>query len=111
MADKITTDVREWPAVKHAMTVKDLRALLDSPALDGRLDHIVVLSKDSEGNDFSPLTATDGYSLGFYLPHREKRSYSGSFEDPSSYADPDSDRHGPPGTDEGVPALCLWPTN
>lgn len=38
----------------------------------------VILSKDEEGNDFSPLEATLGFGKGYYIP---ENTYSGEFID------------------------------
>lgn len=43
------------------MTVKELIKLLNKQPSDFQ----VILSKDSEGNGFSPIS---GHALGFYLP-------------------------------------------
>jgi hypothetical protein len=69
------------------MTVADLRRLLDELPPEA----IVVLAKDSEGNDFSPLA---DHGTGTYTP---RRPWSGEFT-----PDPAGD---------SFPAVCLWPTN
>jgi hypothetical protein len=72
-----------------AITVKQLRerlALCPDEA-------IVVLSKDAEGNGFSPLPDGDGLSVGRYVADS---TWSGEFRGD----DPDE-----------VVAVCLWPTN
>lgn len=72
-----------------AITVKQLRELLaECPD-----EAIVVLSKDAEGNSFSPLPAGDGLSQGRYVA---SSTWSGEFRSD----DPDE-----------VVAVCLWPTN
>lgn len=76
------------------MTVKELMELLS--AENPRAE--VVLSKDGEGNSFSP--ACD-YSVGFYVP---ESTWCGEFY-PEKYSDEmDED-------DKKIPALVLWPTN
>lgn len=55
------------------MTVKDLIKLLNKQPSDFQ----VVLSRDSEGNGFSPVS---GYALGFYLPENVSH---GDFNDVS----------------------------
>lgn len=56
-------------------------------------DLVVVISKDGEGNEFSPLETG---SVGCYAPDS---TWSGSFEHPD-----DQDGAAPN-------ALCLWPVN
>jgi len=79
------------------MNVKKLREMLEG--LDDNLE--VVLAKDSEGNDFSPLADVD---RGRYAPTQPwygeflADEYIGNGE----YAQPG---------DEAVAAVCLWPTN
>lgn len=55
------------------MTVKELINLLKKQPSDFQ----VVLSSDSEGNDYSPIS---GYAQGFYLP---KDLFHGNFTDVS----------------------------
>jgi hypothetical protein len=71
-------------------------ALLELPQ-----DAVVVLSKDAEGNGFSPVAAPvdeDGYSTGFY---RAETTWSGEM-----FGGDDEER-----PDDAVEAVCLWPTN
>lgn len=77
-----------------AMTVRDLRLVLNQ--YDDTLE--VVMSKDGEGNGFSPLA---DMGAGLYEPDS---TWSGEFN-----------THNPEGT-RRIPkkrqnALCLWPTN
>jgi hypothetical protein len=77
-----------------AITVGQLMAnLAECP-----LDAIVILAKDSEGNDYSPLPDDQGYSIGSYVADS---TWSGEFYDGITYDDPT----------RGVRAVCLWPTN
>lgn len=76
------------------MTIKDLIAELQKLPADLQ----VILSKDAEGNGFSPLP-TNFYSLGEYTP---ESTWSGEFQDT---ADPE-DRE-----PLNINAVCLWPTN
>lgn len=85
------------------MNVADLRA-----ALDGLPDDMpVVLAKDAEGNDFSPLS---GPEQGMYSA---RNTWSGEvyptaeeIADPTSgYTDEDE------APDHAVRALVLWPVN
>lgn len=55
------------------MTVKELIKLLKKTPSDFQ----VILSKDSEGNGFSPIS---GHALGFYLP---ENVFRGDFTDVS----------------------------
>lgn len=75
-----------------ALTVKDLKELIkDLPD-----DMPVVMSKDGEGNGFSPLS---DYSMGKYAPDS---TWSGEW-----YQDED-ERDAPRGSKK---AICLWPVN
>ena len=69
------------------MTIKQLRERLSVYPEDT----LVVLSKDSEGNGFSPLS--DDLSMGRYI---EEHKWSGEFV---------------LGGRKGKQALCLWPIN
>lgn len=74
------------------LTAGILRSLLaDLPD-----DTLVVLSKDAEGNGFSPL---DGYGIDRYVA---ESTYSGYLVDVETEPDPLPD---------SVPCLVLWPTN
>lgn len=91
------------------MNVEDLKELLST--LDD--DAIVVMSKDAEGNDFSPLSShSDSYH------YNADSTWSGEItseehcaEDRADYGlkgpcDHTDCRYG-----EGVKAVVLWPTN
>lgn len=78
------------------MTVKELKQLLDT--FDD--DDIIVISKDSEGNEYSPLFDADS---GFYF---EENSWSGDFVTGSDLED-DKDIN----LSHATPAIVLWPTN
>lgn len=58
-------------------------------------DHPVVLAKDGEGNDYSPL---DSYSTGVYEAHS---TWSGDVYD-------ENDEDAP---EDLPPVVVLWPTN
>jgi hypothetical protein len=79
------------------LTVKQLREFLEQPEITD--DLIVVLAKDAEGNDFSPVPDDSGpgfHSLGHYAP---ETTWYGDFCS---------------GEDQGdlpTNALVLWPTN
>lgn len=79
-----------------AITVKQLREFLAGEAIPD--DTIVVLAKDAEGNDFSPMPDDMGWSLGSYVAYS---TWSGEFYDGVTHDDPA----------RVVRALCLWPTN
>lgn len=70
------------------MKVKELISELQK--LDPEAE--VVLSKDSEGNNFSP--AAD-FSIGKYCP---ENTYSGEFVSEDNESD-------------SIKAVCIWPTN
>jgi hypothetical protein len=78
------------------MTVGELRAQLASLPEDMQ----VVLSKDGEGNGYSPL---DQATTGLYEP---ETTWSGEFREEHIKGN-----HAP-GEDQSYPqALCLWPVN
>ena len=70
-------------------TVGTLIAILSELPQDAE----VVMSKDQEGNGFSPYWA---FSRGYYKP---TTTWSGEFETHDS------------ATDREINAVCLWPTN
>jgi hypothetical protein len=77
------------PNAGYYIKAGELRALLSVLPPDT----LIVMSKDSEGNDYSPLSTVE---KGFFFP---ETSYSG--EVGGIY----TARTG------GIPALILWPTN
>lgn len=89
------------------MKVSDLRDLLAD--LDG--DLLVVLSKDAEGNGFSPL---DSHGFERYLA---ETGWSGILLDDEEGETDEVDGDGNPWEDEdgnavtAVSCLVLWPTN
>lgn len=86
------------------MNVGELREVLkDLPD-----DTLVVMSKDGEGNSYSPLS---GHWNGHYIPETTWWGELWSEED-----ERDFDPHLPedaevPVPAEAVPAIVLWPTN
>ncbi len=84
------------------MTVRDLRKRLR--ALDQ--DSLIVLSKDGEGNSFSPVPDKGFCSAGKYYPGS---TWHGEFDENSDPQEPPgSADHQPEG---GVDCIVLWPTN
>ena len=82
-------------------TVKDLIAMLQT--LDQ--DTILICSKDSEGNSYSPfLTIEDGY---YYVPETTWCGDVYHFEDEYEYDAEEWDDI----LSEGKPAVVIWPTN
>lgn len=79
------------------MKVKDLKAILST--LDDEIE--IVMAKDEEGNDYSPLAET---SLGVYQP---ESTWSGEF---FAYENMENEDYAQP-TENVVPAICLWPVN
>lgn len=77
------------------MNVAELRELVNTTDLPDEAE--VVLSKDAEGNDYSPLDRAESM---FYEP---ETTYSGEVYDH------DCDGDGPPAS--AKPALVLWPVN
>lgn len=87
------------------MTLDELRATL------AELDHLpgdtpVIMSKDAEGNGFSPLVEVDP---GMYLA---ETTYSGEhyMTEEQRQATDDPDEYGK-APEESVRAVFLWPTN
>ena len=86
------------------MKVKDLRRLL-APLDDNVL---VILSKDGEGNDYSPLVdfskqtyvPDSQYSGEIYMPELTEEDKNDGYTEEDVYAG-----------DDGVDAIVLWPTN
>lgn len=67
-------------------------------ALEGLDDNLlVVMSKDGEGNDFSPLAEVDHDTNTGYVADS---TWSGNVPHPDDYEDGD-----------GVDCVVLWPTN
>jgi hypothetical protein len=86
------------------MKVKELLEVLQ--AQDPEME--VVLSKDGEGNNFSPY---DGWSVGYYLADS---TWSGEFssDEHIEEASPDDyEEFYADAKENGVRAVCLWPTN
>jgi hypothetical protein len=78
-----------------AMTVKQLKEALETLPDDMQ----VVMSKDAEGNDFSPV---DEAGTGFYHPGS---TWSGTF---NAHLDPNCEV---PMPESVCNAVCLWPVN
>lgn len=76
------------------MTVDELRAVLEG--LDP--DTLVVMSKDAEGNNFSPLAGVEPDTL-----YVAQTGYGGECFHPDGWDDYY--------TDDYEKAVCLWPTN
>lgn len=66
-------------------------------------DSIVILSKDAEGNVFSPLPI-DGIEIGYY---ESENGWSGEFYPKIEYENEDWDMS----IDKSVPCVTLFPTN
>lgn len=86
--------------MKKDMRVKDLVKLLKTLPQDS----LVVLSKDSEGNSFSPLPGEYNYSTGLFV-RDDRLPYYGDV-----YSDEDikEDRIDP---EDGEACVVLWPSN
>ena len=85
------------------MTVKKLKKLLES--VDE--NRIVIMSKDAEGNAYSPLEALDNDAI-----YKADSTYSGDVS--IEKLTPSSKKQGWTKEDiilEGKPALVLWPIN
>jgi hypothetical protein len=73
------------------ITVKHLIAILKQC----NPESIIVLSRDSEGNEFHPMV--EEIAFGKYAPHNPERPYMGGELEDSSEKDSN--------------AVCLWPSN
>lgn len=83
-------------------TVGQLIYLLQEEIKNGLSpDALIVLSKDAEGNGFSPCSSL---GIGVYESHS---TWSGEFYD-DAYLEEETEF--PPAADS-VPAVSLWPTN
>lgn len=82
----------------HYVTVAKLREILAKLPDDA----IVVMSKDAEGNNFSPFCEVGNDEASDW--YRAESSWSGYLRD-EEY-DPDED-----GPDGAVSCVVLWPTN
>jgi hypothetical protein len=92
MPDQATIEkIRE-----HALTVSKLKALLAELPDDA----LVVLSRDGEGNGFSPLADT---STGKYEP---EQPWFGEFHEAPTHPARDEQP-----AEDALDAVCLWPTN
>lgn len=76
-------------------TVKELIAALQQCEQNAR----VVMSKDGEGNSFSPLSEVE---TGLYV---SETTWMGEFISPDDDGDKEVD------LDAGEPAVALWPVN
>lgn len=74
-------------------------------------DAMVVMSRDAEGNGFSPIAVESGGAVDFSTGRYEAEStWSGEFHaDRGPDDDDDPDGWGP--SEAAVSAVCLWPTN
>lgn len=62
-------------------------------------DSVIIMSKDGEGNEFSPLS---NYGTGIYVADT---TYSGEIYNEDEYDEEEDDNRA------GVKAVVLWPTN
>ncbi len=79
-------------STENVLTVKELKEFLSSKDDD----LLIVLSKDGEGNEFSPVPNDSFWTIGAYVPDC---TWAGEF-----YCGEDLDGREPN-------ALVLWPTN
>lgn len=83
----------------HFITVEELRIVLE----ESDPNAIIVMSKDSEGNDFRPMSKQGGLSENMvFEPLSEKAIWTGEV-----YEQDDEDA-----PEEGaIPCIVLWPIN
>lgn len=86
------------------MTLDELRAELAKLDLPG--DTIVVMSKDGEGNGYSPLAEVDAAMYDAETTWSGERCLSD--EQRTATGEPDEYREAP---ETAVAAVYLWPTN
>lgn len=87
-----------------AMTVMDLMSLLSTMPEKA----VVVLSRDGEGNSFSPIPDDGGYSEGIYVA---ENSWSGDVLTDEDIEDRRKEDEDPDWEPDGVSCIILWPTN
>lgn len=68
-------------------------------------DTVVVLSKDGEGNSFSPYS---DYNDGQYFPDT---TWAGEFHSQQALDSPEEYFEDEEIPEDGLKAICLWPTN
>ena len=97
------------------LTIGDLKRILEVATTAGLTDDaIVIIAKDSEGNDFSPLASWDSDAA-----YRAESSYAGEVQhwDEDDVDDLGLDRltwsewYAAAQADGCLPCLVLWPTN
>jgi hypothetical protein len=81
------------------LKVSELKEILNSLPDDTQ----IVMSSDSEGNSYSPLS---GYCVGQYVP---ENTWSGTFYDETDFKSECEEGYCEP--DSAIVALCIWPTN
>lgn len=87
----------------HHVKITELIGLLEEvKATFGDAD--VIMSKDGEGNDFSPFS---GYSVGYYDP---TSTWSGEFTSLDSIAEEPEEYEGDDFDGEQT-VVCFWPVN
>ena len=87
------------------LTVKELKIALETYDENA----VVVMSKDGEGNSFSPLAGIENYIYvpettyygEIYLPELTQKLIDQGYEEEDVYQ----------GQGDGVRAIVLWPTN
>ena len=79
-----------------AMTLAELRTLVNEELKNVDESTLIVMSKDAEGNNFSPLS---DYSVGWYEP---TCTWAGEY-----YNDDDHDSE----SEDDVRVVCLWPVS
>lgn len=86
---------------EHAQTVEGLHKILGELIDKGHGQDIVVMSRDAEGNHFSPLPSERG--LGWDLIYTPETTWFGEI-----CSKDEEDRYQ---TEHSKPAITLWPTN
>lgn len=88
----------------HHHKISNLIAQLEEIKTEyGDID--VIMSKDGEGNHFSPWA---DYSVGRYAPDC---TWAGQYASLESYEDEDPEDSWNPSEEDSVLVVCLWPVN
>lgn len=72
---------------------------------------LLVMSSDSEGNAYSPVSAP--ISIGYYFPDSSYSGdfYEGTLEELVTDGDYDSVEEAEEDMQHAIPAVCIWPVN
>jgi hypothetical protein len=106
--EKMAEDKEKTPQqmVEHAFTVNTLIKKLEELKEQGHGDCPIILSKDAEGNDFSPFPAENAVSWDSL--YRAECTWSGEVRDVDDFED---DEEKTDYEKASVKSVVFWPTN